>query len=97
MAFPALGAATEQPLGSARDCLPITASSANNVFGNAYDTTHGGDARACKAILASATSTVTFVGANGILRSNVVIPAGITPIQVIQVTVITGGSLWALI
>lgn len=95
---PALGAEpTTQPLGSARDAIPITASSANNVFGKPYTAAAGGDARACKALLASATTTFTGVMATGETRTGVIIQAGITPLQVIQITSITGGSLWALI
>lgn len=97
MAFPALGAATEQPLGSARDALPITASASNNVFGAAYNTTNGGDARACKSLYADAATTFSGVTASGVLRSNIVIPQGIFPLQVIQVTAKSGGNLWALI
>lgn len=97
MAFPALGAATEQPLGSARDVIPITASSSNNVFGVAYNATSGGDARACKALLADAVATFSGVMSTGQTRTGVIVQAGVTPLQVIQVTSVTGGPLRALI
>ena len=96
MAFPALKILGGETT-SAKDCIPITASSANNVFGKAYNVTNGGDARACRSLLADSAMTISFVSAVGILRSNVVIQAGVTQLQAIQVTAISAGNLWALI
>lgn len=96
MPFPA-GGSLRGDLASAYDVIPITASAANNVFGKAYNAVNGGDARACKALLASAAMTITCVTAAGETRTAVPIPAGITSLQVIQVTSISAGTLWALI
>lgn len=96
MAFPALKLLSGDT-APAKDCIPISASSANNVFGKAYNVTNGGDNRACRSLLADSAMTVSFVSAVGVLRSNVVIQAGVTPVQVIQVTAISAGNLWALI
>ncbi len=83
-----------QPLGSARDWFPISASSANNVFGKPYTATAGGDARACAAIYCDAATTISFIAATGIARANLVLPQGVFQAQIIQVTVISGGNVW---
>jgi hypothetical protein len=100
MGFPALGAnSTMQPLGSARDAIPISASTTLNIFGETFNNTNGPQsaARCCEAIMASATTTFSGVTAAGNSRSGLIVQGGITPIKLIQVTAISGGSLWALI
>lgn len=96
MAFPAR--ANQGSNDAAKDAIPVTASSTNNVFGNAYNSAQKtGDNRACKGLLADAALTLTIVTATGQTRTGVVIQPGVTPLQVIQVTSISGGNLWALI
>jgi hypothetical protein len=88
-------------LDGAKDAIPITASSTLNVLGGTFNVTNGpaSEARCCKAILASGTTTFTGVMATGQTRTGLIVPAGVTPLQLIQVTAITGGggTLWALI
>lgn len=82
----------------AKDAIPITASSVNDVFGNSVATNNAnGTTRCCRALLASATTTFSGVMATGQARSSVIIQAGITQLAVIQITAISGGTLWALI
>lgn len=95
MAWPARS--NQGSTDAAKDVIPITASAANNVFGKPYTATVGGDARACKALLASELMTITCVTAAGVTRTAVPLSAGWNPLQVIQVIAISGGTLWAAI
>lgn len=81
----------------AKDAIPVSASSTLNVLGGTYNAANGGDARACKGLLADAAVTITCITAAGKIRTGVVLQAGFSPLQVIQVTALSGGNLWALI
>ncbi len=94
MVFPAQ---TSTDISPAKDAIPITASSINNVFGKPYNATNGGDARCCKALLADTTATFSGVMATGETRTGIIVQAGVTSLQVIQVTAVSGGPLRALI
>lgn len=83
----------EAPLGVAKDMIPITASSANNVFGNPVNVAAGtGDMR-CGIVWCDGATTFSGVVAAGNTRSNIISGGGVVPCQFIQITSITGGTM----
>jgi hypothetical protein len=96
--MPVFAAIPHTAAGPSRDCIPVTKSDTLNVFGVAYNTTNGGDARASRGLLVGTAGTATLVMSTGATRTTVPLQVGFNPLQVIQVkNAGTASDIWALI